>query len=145
MPKYFANSIYCGGTIVTVDERIDNCQAGIIYYDYGERLISYTTVIIDYNKTGQELYCTGLYSRTTISHICRYLKRYKYLNYYDIKTLVLLNEKSSFLWCIKNPHEKEWYYYNTETGECLYPDELKITPKKIKYKLRGTENWYSLT
>lgn len=144
MAKYLANNYYGGGTIVTVDERIDTCQAGVIYYDYGERLISYTTVIIDYNKNTNELYCTGLYSRTTISHIGRYLKRFKYLSYYGIKDLVLLSEKTLYSWCIKNPHEKEWYYYNTETGECLYPDELKITPKKIKYKLRETEKWYTL-
>lgn len=145
MSTYYTKNQYYGGTNVTVDERIDFCQAGVNYLDCGEQLISYTTVVMFYLKNPDELYCNGLYSRTTISHIGRYLKRYKYLYYYDIKRLTQLNDKSVFLWCIKNPHSVEWYYYNTETGECLYPDELKITPKKIKYKLRGTENWHSLT
>lgn len=133
MQHYFANSYYGDSQIVYVNERLGYCQAGIKRDGDIERLISYTTEIIKVDRCLKYLLCSGLYSRTTISHIGRYLKRYKYLNYYDIKRLVQLREKTGHLWCIENCFSSDWYYKNLNTGEIWYSDEIKITPKKVQF------------
>lgn len=59
-------------------------------------LISYTTTIIkaipELDTTGQatgnyRLYCTGLYSRTTMKHISWFMNEYFIHGYYEIKPL----------------------------------------------------------
>lgn len=133
MAHYYANSYYGDSQYMYVDERLDFCQAGIKRDGDIEYLYSYTTPVIKVDKALRTLCCSGLYSNTTIKHIVRYLKRYNFLNYYDIKKLVQLREKTGDLWVIENCFSPSWYYKNLNTGEIWYTDEIKITPKKVQF------------
>ena len=107
-------------------QRLDHCNAKILYYENHDiALQSYSTVVLFYNHSEIILTCSGLYSRTTISHIGRFLRReFKHLNYYDIKALVRLGGE----WSIFRPYSHDWIYRNEETGEILEKTEI---PKKF--------------
>lgn len=66
--------------------QIASCQAWLIETPHFKLLQSYTTLvaIIDYEGN---IYCSGTYSRTTISHIGRFAKLYG-LSYFDFKAVI---------------------------------------------------------
>lgn len=110
-------------------QKLDYCNAKILRYEnYDVALQSYATVVLFYRHADITLKCTGLYSRTTINHIGRFLRReFKHLNYYDIKALVRLGPD----WSIYKPYSDEWVYRNEQTGEIL---EKLIKPKSSIFK-----------
>ena len=76
-------------------------SAGILEFKDTIILKSYTTQVIELNKKTGWLYCTGLYSRTTIKHISVFLKEIcPNTSYYTIKD------------CVNNGN-----VYNVFTGE----------------------------
>lgn len=86
---------------------IPNGQCGILEDDDVIRLQSYTTTVIVLNKKTGWLYCTGLYSRTTIKHISAFLKEVcPQVNYYTVK----------------NAYKNDMVY-NVFTGELMKYDD----------------------
>lgn len=111
------------------EKRIDYCNAYEQIYTNGDLCLrSYNTIVLDYNAFDDSLSCTGLYSRTTIMHIGRYLRRNfnHNISYYDIKALFKLGKD----WIIKHPFN-DWYYYNTKTAETIAPFYARIRMKKL--------------
>lgn len=61
-------------------------QCGIIEQGKHVYLKSYTTMVLDLDRENGWLYCTGLYSRTTIKHIGKWLKEIcPNVDYYTVK------------------------------------------------------------
>ncbi len=57
-------------------------------YDDGDMdMVSYTTTVIAIRDNW--LVCTGLYSRTTIKHIGKFMREYGFGDYYTAKNLYL--------------------------------------------------------
>ena len=82
-------------------------QAGILENDDYIWLKSYTTIVLELNKKTGWLYCTGLYSRTTIKHISAFLREVcPNTSYYTIRD------------CYKNAK-----IYNVYTGEVKSKEE----------------------
>lgn len=68
-------------------EQLGSCQAWVITLDNGTKILqSYKTFVAMVDNNGK-IYCSGTYSRTTISHISRFARLFG-LSYFDFKAVI---------------------------------------------------------
>lgn len=104
---YYTNNVYRDRPL----KYIPYGSCGILETKDNIYLKSYTTMVLRLEKKTGWIWCSGLYSRTTIKHISAFLKEFcPGVSYYAIKDSYLNGMK-----------------YNINTGECKKANNLNVS------------------